>query len=49
MSTPSSTELDKECKKIINTKDYYEALNLEKSATQDEIRRAYKKVIYNNF
>jgi DnaJ-class molecular chaperone len=35
---------DLECKKIINTKDYYEILGLDKNANDDEIRRAYKKL-----
>ena len=42
----TSLDLDRECKKIIETKDYYNVFNLERSATQDEIRKAYKKVIY---
>ncbi len=48
----STLELDRECKKIIETKDYYDALNIPRTATQDEIRKAYKKVnlyIYYNY
>lgn len=45
MSSPES-QLDGDCMKIINTKCYYQIMNVEKTATQDEIRRAYKKVIY---
>jgi len=39
-------EQDGNCLKIINTKCYYEVLDIEKTATQDEIRKAYRKVSY---
>ena len=42
MATP---EQDNECKKVINEKDYYKLLNIDRNSSQDEIRRAYKKVI----
>lgn len=44
----STLDLDRECKKIIETKDYYDALNIDKSASQEEIRKAYKKVSTSN-
>jgi curved DNA-binding protein CbpA len=37
-------EHDEACMEIIKTKCYYEVLKIDKSANQDEIRRAYKKV-----
>jgi len=35
---------DSDCKKIIDRKDYYEILGLGKNATEDEIRKSYKKL-----
>lgn len=35
---------DIECKKIIERKDYYEILGLKNNASEDEIRKAYKKL-----
>jgi len=32
--------------KIKNLKDFYEILNVEKSASEDEIKKAYKKVSF---
>lgn len=43
--TPDQIKLDEDCKKILNTKCYYEILKIEKSATQEEIKKAYKKLI----
>lgn len=43
-SSFNSVNDDAECKRIIAIKDYYELMKVDKSATQDEIRRAYKKV-----
>ena len=34
---------DKLCKELLKKKDYYDILNLKKDATQDEIKRGYKK------
>lgn len=34
---------DQKCKKLLQKKDYYELLNLTKEATQDDIKRGYKK------
>jgi DnaJ family protein B protein 12 len=34
---------DKKCKELLKKKDYYDILNLKKDATQDEIKRGYKK------
>lgn len=49
-SSFNSVNDDAECKKIIAIKDYYELMKVDKSATQDEIRRAYKKVsVFINF
>ena len=33
-----------ECKKIIDKKDYYEILGLRNYASEDEIRKSYKKL-----
>lgn len=35
---------DFECKNIIHKKDYYEILGLKKNASEDEIRKSYKKL-----
>lgn len=35
---------DIECKKIINKKDYYDILGIEKNASEEEIRKNYKKL-----
>jgi DnaJ-class molecular chaperone len=42
----SSDEITKEreCQEIINKKDLYEILGLQKTASEDEIRKAYKKL-----
>ena len=50
MTTPTSnsnsnTEIDKACLEVINTKCYYKILKVEKTADENEIRRAYKKVL----
>lgn len=44
--TTDNPEQDSICLKLINTKCYYEILNIEKTASQEEIRKAYKKVSY---
>lgn len=44
--TPEIIKQDEDCKKIINTKCYYQILNIDKSANQEEIRKAYKKVTF---
>ena len=35
---------EEECQKILSKKDYYDILGLTKNATDDEIRKAYKKL-----
>jgi DnaJ-class molecular chaperone len=37
-------EKDHDCEKIINKKDYYDILGIKKDATEDDIRKAYKKL-----
>ncbi len=37
-------EHDQDCLNVVRTKCYYEILKVEKSASQDDIRRAYKKL-----
>jgi DnaJ-class molecular chaperone len=40
----SAGQKDIECKKIIEKTDYYDILGLNKDATEDEIRKNYKKM-----
>ena len=42
-SSNDTIEEDKKCKELLKKKDYYDLLNLPKTATQDEIKKAYKK------
>lgn len=35
---------DRECKTVIDKKDYYDILGVKKEADEDEIRKAYKKM-----
>ena len=39
----STLEEDKKCKEFLKKKDYYDLLNIQKTATQEEIKKAYKK------
>ena len=39
----STLEEDKKCKEFLKKKDYYDLLNIPKTATQEEIKKAYKK------
>jgi preprotein translocase subunit Sec63 len=42
--TNGNSEQDKECEELLKKKDYYEILAVNKEATEDEIKRAYKKL-----
>lgn len=44
MENNNEIDIDYDCKKIIEKKDYYEILGLNKSASEEEIRKAYKKL-----
>lgn len=37
---------DKDCQEIIDKKDYYEILGIAKTADENDIKKAYKKVIH---
>ena len=39
---------DKECQNILNLKDYYDILGIPKNSDENDIKRAYKKVIKMN-
>jgi DnaJ-domain-containing protein 1 len=39
-----NAEQDKECEVILKKKDYYDILDLTKEATEDEIKKAYRKL-----
>ena len=43
-NTPDSESKDRECKTIIDKKDLYDVLGVQKNASEDEIRRSYKKM-----
>jgi DnaJ-class molecular chaperone len=44
MENNNVNEIDYDCKKIIERKDYYEILDLGKNASEEEIRKSYKKL-----
>ncbi len=44
MERDESINKDRECKSIIDKKDYYDILGVRKDASEDEIRKAYKKM-----
>lgn len=44
MNSNHENNYDIECKNILNKKDYYDILGLNKDASEDDIRRSYKKL-----
>lgn len=48
-STPVESEQDRECLKIVKKKDYYDILEVPKTADENEIKKAYKKVKWLNY
>lgn len=43
-NTSEHQNKDRECNEILNEKDYYKILGVKKDASDDDIRRAYKKL-----
>ena len=42
--TKGNPEQDRECEEVLKKKDYYEIMGLKRDATEEEIKRAYKKL-----
>lgn len=45
-NTNTNIDQDQECQDIIDKKDYYEILGIVKEADENDIKRAYKKVLF---
>jgi DnaJ family protein B protein 12 len=45
-STPHSEKQKQEVDRILSMNDYYQILNLSKSCTEEEVKKAYKKVLF---
>jgi DnaJ-domain-containing protein 1 len=46
-SSPKSTltKLEEKCRRIVESKDYYDILNVSRHADTEEIKKAYRKVV----
>jgi hypothetical protein len=46
-TTTGNIDQDQECQDVMDKKDYYDILGISKQADENEIKKAYKKVLLN--